>query len=299
MQFPYAENYLFHGIPIRIGSTRLDDFESLKQVLSGFPKTGLPPNWEFYSSHKPIYSISRDLGKPILKNDMYQFWQARTILWTQYHELAIISYIQDKHACYVSPLSEGVLWDSTTFIHHIFYVALIQKTAELKWFSVHGAGVSFNGVGILIVAPSGGGKSTLSISLGLAGFSVLSDDRVILRLREEQSEIMSMLEPIRVRCDSLSLLPKTLSPIKREKNSVCKILLIPKITNEPKPSLIPISKIEGMQAILNQSTIRLLPRKLVEGQFSRLIDWLKDIQCYRLNMTSDLYRVNELVLNLI
>jgi len=80
----------------------------------------------------------------------------------------------------------------------------------------------------------------------------------------------------------------------RESKAICRILLV-----ETRPSLVPVSTIKGMQAILNQSTIRLLSRKLADGQFNRLIDWLDGIDCYRLNMTSDLNRVNALVEDLV
>lgn len=299
MDLPYLQNYSFHGLSIRIGSTTFDDFQTLDRVLSAFPKTDQTPDWEFYSFREAICPIP-DLNsiKPTIKTDMYQFWQKGSVLWIQFEDQAMSRYAQARQSCYAFPMSDQK-WSPTTLIHHIFYVALMQRTAKLDWIAVHGAAVSRNGVGILIIAPSGGGKSTLALSLGLAGFSVLSDDRVILRLRSNRSEIISLSEPISVRSNSLSFLPKNIPPIKRESSATCHVLLLPRIVDESHPSLVPISTMEGMQAILNQSTIRLIPGELAGRQFSRLIDWLTGINCYHINLTPELGRVNALVTDLV
>jgi hypothetical protein len=57
-------------------------------------------------------------------------------------------------------------------------------------FELHAGGVSLpdSDAGVLIIGPSGGGKSTLTLQLATAGWSYLSDDELLLSLNEDTVE---------------------------------------------------------------------------------------------------------------
>ncbi|MFV0385701.1 HPr kinase/phosphorylase [Paracoccus sp. (in: a-proteobacteria)] len=57
---------------------------------------------------------------------------------------------------------------------------------------VHGTAVSVNGRGLLILGPSGSGKSSLALELMAAGGSLVSDDRTDL---EKQGEVVMASAP--------------------------------------------------------------------------------------------------------
>lgn len=68
--------------------------------------------------------------------------------------------------------------------------AVCAALRRFGMFELHGAGVVApeTEAGVLIVGPSGGGKSTLTTQLARAGWSYLSDDELLLSLNEHEVE---------------------------------------------------------------------------------------------------------------
>jgi hypothetical protein len=76
---------------------------------------------------------------------------------------------------------------------------LLKLLRPLRFYSLHAAGVvSREGMSLLIVGASGGGKSTLAIGLIRQGWGYLSDDAVLLRLRLEGVEALALRKPFAV-----------------------------------------------------------------------------------------------------
>jgi hypothetical protein len=63
----------------------------------------------------------------------------------------------------------------------IFTYAVLTMLRFRGFFGLHAAALARQGRGCLVVAPSGGGKSTAALSLLRAGWSLVSDDSVLLR----------------------------------------------------------------------------------------------------------------------
>ena len=57
---------------------------------------------------------------------------------------------------------------------------LMELAAARGWLGLHAAGVAWEGRGVLLPAPSGGGKSTIFRNAAAAGLDVLSDDLIWL-----------------------------------------------------------------------------------------------------------------------
>jgi hypothetical protein len=70
--------------------------------------------------------------------------------------------------------------DSILATHPMLTVALVETMKRFGRFSLHAAGLSLDGRGVLIPGSSGSGKSTLTVTLVRAGFDFLSDDTVFL-----------------------------------------------------------------------------------------------------------------------
>lgn len=77
---------------------------------------------------------------------------------------------------------------------------------ELGFFPLHAAAVSYAGMGLLMVAPSGVGKSTTAVLLTKEGFSFLHDDGIWIRSRGSYLELFSLPGPIRLNQDTLESL---------------------------------------------------------------------------------------------
>jgi len=50
--------------------------------------------------------------------------------------------------------------------------------------TLHGTVVALDGLGVLLIGPSGSGKSDLALRLVEAGWSLVADDRVVIRLAD-------------------------------------------------------------------------------------------------------------------
>jgi hypothetical protein len=64
--------------------------------------------------------------------------------------------------------------------HPMLTLPLIESLKRRGFYSLHAAGLSRRGRGLLVVGSSGSGKTTLAIALARAGFDLLSDDMLFL-----------------------------------------------------------------------------------------------------------------------
>jgi hypothetical protein len=80
---------------------------------------------------------------------------------------------------------------------------LLKLLRPLGFFSLHAAGVlSAHGPGLLIIGRSGSGKSTLALGLLRQGWSVLSDDAVLLRRLPEGIEALGCRKHVYVHAEA-------------------------------------------------------------------------------------------------
>ncbi|MCL5946511.1 MAG: hypothetical protein M1298_00605 [Chloroflexi bacterium] len=76
----------------------------------------------------------------------------------------------------------GRLAEDTYVFNDVLVTPLLHSAmARWGWVAVHACAMEHVGSGILIVAASGGGKSTLALALLRAGWRLVADDRVLLR----------------------------------------------------------------------------------------------------------------------
>jgi hypothetical protein len=94
--------------------------------------------------------------------------------------------------------------------HPLFTVAFLETMKRFGRYSLHAAGVSLNGRGILVPGSSGSGKSTLSVTLARAGFDFLSDDTVFLVPSDEGLWAAGFPDEIDVTEATVSMFPELL-----------------------------------------------------------------------------------------
>jgi hypothetical protein len=129
--------------------------------------------------------------------------------------------------------------------------------------------------GALLVGASGSGKSTLSVGCAIAGCGLLGDDLVMLRAQERDDAITAcaVTHEVALRSSSLSLWHAltflAASPADGRDKRYCSInairagsarletpirlLLFPVLTDETRSRVIPMSKAQALQALIEQA----------------------------------------------
>jgi hypothetical protein len=96
-------------------------------------------------------------------------------------------------------------WDLPELTQRDFFLqTLVILLRDRHLFGLHASGVERNGTGVLVVGPSGQGKTTLTLSLLAAGWGFLGDDVVALH------QVNAVVEALAVR-RSMSCTPTTLA----------------------------------------------------------------------------------------
>ena len=98
--------------------------------------------------------------------------------------------------------------DEILATHPLFTIAFLETMKRFGRFSLHAAGLSLNGQGILVPGSSGAGKSTLSVTLARAGFDFLSDDTVFLTPTAAGIRVSGFPDEIDVTETTVSMFPE-------------------------------------------------------------------------------------------
>ncbi len=92
--------------------------------------------------------------------------------------------------------------------HPLLTLPLIEMLKRRQHYSVHAAGISLRGKGLLIPGTSGAGKSTLTLALLRAGFSFLGDDMLFLTRAEDGLRALAFPDEIDVTDETVRLFPE-------------------------------------------------------------------------------------------
>lgn len=123
-------------------------------------------------------------------------------------------------------------------------------------FDLHSAGViePESGNAVLIIGPSGSGKSTLALQLAQAGWSYLSDDELLLSLRDGAVEARGFRSFFAVRTASAPLRhcfePEAVFESKRVQQAFPKSLFFIALNGESQSNLSKLTQAETMQRLI-------------------------------------------------
>jgi hypothetical protein len=201
----------------------------------------------------------------------------------------------------------------------MFLLALSEMLRARGSFLIHSAAVMGNGKGVLIPALSGGGKTTLCLSLLRGGFKYLSDDRPFLRRVDGGFEILSFPEEIDVTDKTISLFPELSAlgdtsftvGLKKKKffvegvypgitvdRTVPSVLLFPKVVDEEKSRLHRVPKIEAVSRLLPHSLLVMDP-DVAARQFHILCELVETMDCFELDYGKDVLDVHSMIWELL
>ena len=92
--------------------------------------------------------------------------------------------------------------------HPILTLPLLETLKRRGLYSLHAAGLSRSGRGLIIVGASGSGKTTLSLALTRAGFDFLSDDMLFVSTRDERLRLHAFPDEVDVTETTLAFFPE-------------------------------------------------------------------------------------------
>lgn len=195
------------------------------------------------------------------------------------------------------------LLGSDWLISNLFFYPLwaqLLKVAGL--FPLHAAGLEKEGKGYLFLGRSGSGKSTLTLNMVRAGYGLLSDDTVFLRLQDGRVQALCFPEEINVKEETIKLIPE-LSRVKnftvnelRQKSSFSieelypgcvveksspEVVVFPEITDNDATVVEPMSRTEALALSMRYGFFFLDP-STTGRHFEILSQLARQSACYRL-----------------
>jgi hypothetical protein len=290
---------------------RREELDSLLQELSWVRSDGSVCNRTLH------LSVSCRNGGLSIPQNVRQVFQADGFFGL---EAADDFYLTDGSSLfYLQPAKgEGYARLATSFFHkrsllqaNFWCFGLLKLLRPLGVYSLHGAGLAtHDGLGLLLVGPSGTGKSTLAIGLVREGWGYLSDDAVLLRLEPEGVNALACRKSFYIdaacspRYSDFSLsgaVPDNRGGQRRriaieeayptQYLSQCSphLVIFPQITHQNQSTLVPHEDVRSLGVLLTQSAPQLFDRRTMAGQLELLKRLLRQSATYELKAGIDLY----------
>ena len=174
------ELYLdIHGIKLHISCDRHEIIENIERDFSYFrAQTPALPNFHIESYLKSDYQEKKPAGFPWMKTKEFLCYEKqgeKRVLYSS-GDLVILDYKKNI---------AQVFSKTSSRLHERVFTLLLSIIGELGekrgLHRIHALGISRKGKGGLVLAPEGGGKTTLALSLLNSGdFKLVSDDTPLL-----------------------------------------------------------------------------------------------------------------------
>lgn len=198
-----TRHYHVHGLSVTISADRPEILAALHSRLRYFavagssgssPASAQPPADLAFTCHTVLRPQEHRLARPSGRSrPLFDFPRGEAIyleddrLYLSDGERARLL-CEPAHGRAEVSILESELADLWVLSHPLFTVAFVELMKRRGRYSLHAAGLSLGGRGLLLAGMSGAGKSTLSLALLRAGFGFMGDDRLFLSPREGLSE---------------------------------------------------------------------------------------------------------------
>ena len=121
-------------------------------------------------------------------------------------------YISEGREVVIRPAAEADEGDITIFLQTTVLQILMHQRG---YFLLHGSAVNVNGSGIVFIARSTGGKSTLVAYMVTLGFPVIADDLVAIQIGDERMVIIPSKPHLRLWPDAALYMGKDIEKLPR------------------------------------------------------------------------------------
>lgn len=301
-----AQAFNVHGVTTRVVTNSSAVARAVAKLLRPFP-ANLSGQPQIEVHLFAVAKITAEMAPVPATASMMYDWDMVQI----YHQAAC-RYLMVDHRARVQADVAGMaavgfasdeLLDSDWLISHLFFYPLwAQLLKEAGLFPLHAAGLAKERKGFLFPGRSGSGKSTLILNMVRAGYGLLSDDTVFLRLQDGRVEALSFPEEINIKEETIELIPE-LSRVKnftvndlRQKSSFSieelypgcvvekstpAVVVFPEITDNDATVVEPMSRTEALALSMRYGFFFVDP-STTGRHFEILSQLARQAECYRL-----------------
>ncbi|MGH7801230.1 MAG: hypothetical protein ACREOW_11500 [Thermodesulfobacteriota bacterium] len=254
---------------------------------------------------------------------------------TSLHSFGVLEFFQDNDYLYVTDGNSflGVKLRTNTglvIIHESFWqkplflkaslliIGFILLLWQYDFHELHAAGLAEEGKGLLIVGPTGSGKSSLTLSLVQAGWNYLTDDMLIFRHTNSAVEAFPLRRYFKIDkaigAKYPKLKPQLDNPLEQLENEayiyideiydnqltqkcVPRLIIFPKITHKETSFIEPIKRSDAFINLFQTNCYGMFFDKHIAR---RRIDVIKELvyqaDCYQMSVGLDLYENPEKII---
>ena len=167
---------------------------------------------------------------------------------------------------------EEVAWAATRPLVTLPLLELLKRRGV---FGIHAGGVALDGQGVVLAGSSGAGKTTLALALALAGFDLLGDDMLFLRLQRDEPVLLAFPDELDVSETTVSFFPGLAARLRSDtlagaaKRQVDPAALQAAVVAEARPALVLFPRIapDGPSALepmsFDEALLELAPNVLL------------------------------------
>jgi hypothetical protein len=200
-----------HGVALEVSSDDDGALVALEQRLAAFPEASAPDvQLEFRAGAAP--EPPPGPSRPVYDTpygQLHYFPEADVLHGRLSGDVGF--HCDAGGALLTAPAFTGLALYLTT--HSLTTIALIELLRRRGRFALHAGCLALaDGSGVLVAAPSGGGKSTLTMALARAGLGYLSDDIVFLRRDDERVTALSFADAVGVTPATAGMFPELAVP---------------------------------------------------------------------------------------
>jgi hypothetical protein len=169
--------------------------------------------------------------------------------------------------------------------HLIFTLPLLELLKRHGWYSLHAAGLSVGGNGLLISGASGAGKSTLTIALLRAGFDLLGDDMLFLRRQPHGLQALAFPDEVDVTTNTVKLFPEVVYGVQFVPTCTPTTLVFPRVAHTARSVLTPLDADAALLELV--PNILLTQPAASQAHFDILAELVRTTRAYRLETGRD------------
>lgn len=288
----------------RAGSNRPPDIRLVltSQHEWGFPDHAeiLPPSSNEQVDIQQVYGLSPTFAR----SDTLNYFELAPLAGAVY-EFSTASALAYIHS--------GTTIRPTVIRNLFLQTILLELLRAVRLYWVHAACVAEAGRAVLLVGPTGSGKTTTGLNLVESGFQFLSQDRTLIRLGTPPL-LLGFPEDLAVTQKTLALFPnlgRRLGPLPavRGKHQIDPgvlwpeslaataqpaLILFPHLTGADRSSMQPVSPVQALQRLLPNSLLASRP-EIARLHFEALARLVEASKAFELHLGSDIESIPALV----
>lgn len=219
VDFSAQARYRHGGLSVRLlaySASLVDEVDRLLGYYRLGDDEGEVEEWTFYvlpSGHQGLLDERIHTGQPIHRSELYpevpfcvtDMGDALGFATLGDHR-AVLDFSKRVAVCSAPENLDQVRTRSIT--NTLIVPMLNEILARREQYLFHCASLEWQGAGVMVIAQSGGGKTTAAMAMAEHGFSLLSDDLTILDVSGALPSVRGMARDVRLCPDTLAMFPR-------------------------------------------------------------------------------------------